>query len=90
MLEAWRRGMTGFPLVDAGMRELWATAWMQQNVRMACACFLTEVSVDVWMWCVCLCGACPSFFLVLGATPTSTQGLALLRLLCAVPYRELG
>jgi FAD binding domain of DNA photolyase len=30
MLRAWQRGRTGFPLVDAGMRQLWATGWMQQ------------------------------------------------------------
>ena len=42
MLTAWQKGMTGFPLVDAGMRELWATAWMQQSIRMVCASFLTE------------------------------------------------
>ncbi|CAD7941121.1 unnamed protein product [Amoebophrya sp. A120] len=35
-------GKTGFPLVDAGMRELQRTGWMQQNVRMVCASFLTE------------------------------------------------
>jgi deoxyribodipyrimidine photo-lyase len=32
MLRAWQRGRTGFPLVDAGMRQLWATGWMQQVV----------------------------------------------------------
>ncbi|QDZ19871.1 cryptochrome photoreceptor [Chloropicon primus] len=41
-LERWKRGRTGFPLVDAGMRELWHTGWMQQNARMCCALFLTE------------------------------------------------
>lgn len=30
MLRAWQKGQTGFPLVDAGMRQLWATGWMQQ------------------------------------------------------------
>jgi hypothetical protein len=32
----------GYPLVDAAMRELWATGWQQQSVRMAAANFLTE------------------------------------------------
>ncbi len=41
-LERWQYGRTGFPLVDAGMRELWQTGWMQQNARMCCALFLTE------------------------------------------------
>ncbi len=30
MLRAWQKGQTGFPLVDAGMRQLWATGWIQQ------------------------------------------------------------
>lgn len=42
-LRAWQKGQTGFPLVDAGMRELWQTGWMHQNVRMFCASFLVEV-----------------------------------------------
>src|SRR5690606_8320525 len=34
LLDAWQRGRTGIPLVDAGMRELWATGWMHNRVRM--------------------------------------------------------
>jgi len=41
-LERWKQGMTGFPLVDAGMRELLATGWMSQNVRMVAAILLCE------------------------------------------------
>ncbi len=41
-LGAWRRGRTGYPLVDAGMRELWATGWMHNRVRMIVASFLTK------------------------------------------------
>jgi deoxyribodipyrimidine photo-lyase len=40
--EAWKWGKTGYPLVDAGMRELYATGWMTQSVRMVVASFLTE------------------------------------------------
>jgi deoxyribodipyrimidine photolyase len=40
--EAWKKGMTGYPIVDAGMRELYATGWMTQSVRMVVASFLTE------------------------------------------------
>jgi len=40
--EAWRTGNTGYPLVDAGMRELYTTGWMTQSVRMIVASFLTE------------------------------------------------
>lgn len=39
---AWRRGRTGYPLVDAGMRELWCTGWMHNRVRMVAASFLVK------------------------------------------------
>jgi deoxyribodipyrimidine photo-lyase len=41
-LRAWKRGRTGFPLVDAGMRELRATGWMHPRVRMVAASFLVK------------------------------------------------
>jgi deoxyribodipyrimidine photolyase len=41
-LDAWKRGQTGYPIVDAGMRELYATGWMAQSVRMVVASFLVE------------------------------------------------
>ena len=41
-LSAWQRGRTGVPLVDAGMRELWATGWMHNRVRMVVASFLCK------------------------------------------------
>jgi len=41
-LEAWQRGRTGIPLVDAGMRELWETGWMHNRVRMVVASFLVK------------------------------------------------
>ena len=41
-LKAWQRGMTGYPIVDAGMRELWHTGWMHNRVRMIVASFLTK------------------------------------------------
>lgn len=41
-LKAWQRGQTGYPLVDAGMRELWATGWMHNRVRMVVASFLVK------------------------------------------------
>lgn len=39
-LHAWQKGMTGFPIVDAGMRQLWDTGWMHNRVRMIAASFL--------------------------------------------------
>ncbi len=48
-LEAWQRGRTGFPLVDAGMRELWATGWMHNRVRMLVASFLTKNLRQPWL-----------------------------------------
>lgn len=41
-LELWQKGMTGFPLVDAGMRQLWQTGWMHNRMRMVVASFLTK------------------------------------------------
>ncbi len=42
LLEAWQRGRTGYPIVDAGMRELWETGWMHNRVRMIVASLLTK------------------------------------------------
>jgi len=41
-VRAWQRGRTGYPIVDAGMRELWTTGWMHNRVRMIAASFLTK------------------------------------------------
>jgi deoxyribodipyrimidine photo-lyase len=41
-VEAWREGRTGFPIVDAGMRQLRATGWMHNRVRMVVASFLVK------------------------------------------------
>ena len=41
-LECWKKGTTGFPLIDAGMRQLVAEGWMPQKVRLACSTFLIE------------------------------------------------
>jgi deoxyribodipyrimidine photo-lyase len=42
LLAAWQKGRTGFPIVDAGMRELWHTGWMHNRVRMIVASLLTK------------------------------------------------
>jgi len=47
-LDAWQRGVTGYPLVDAGMRELAATGWMHNRVRMVVASFLTKDLLLPW------------------------------------------
>ncbi len=47
-LSAWRRGMTGVPIVDAGMRELWRTGWMHNRVRMIAASFLVKNLLIDW------------------------------------------
>ncbi|WP_233205108.1 cryptochrome/photolyase family protein [Alkalicaulis satelles] len=55
-LEAWKRGQTGYPIVDAGMRELWHTGWMHNRVRMITASFLIkDLFIDwregeAWFW----------------------------------------
>lgn len=48
MLEAWQQGRTGYPLVDAGMRQLWQTGWMHNRVRMVVASFLTKHLMISW------------------------------------------
>lgn len=47
-LQAWQRGETGYPIVDAGMRELWATGWMHNRVRMIAASFLVKDLLISW------------------------------------------
>ncbi len=47
-LRAWQRGRTGYPFVDAGMRELWATGWMHNRVRMVVASFLVKDLLISW------------------------------------------
>ena len=47
-VEAWRHGQTGYPFVDAGMRELWQTGWQHNRVRMVCASFLIKHLLTDW------------------------------------------
>lgn len=47
-LKAWQRGRTGYPLVDAGMRELWRTGWMHNRVRMVVGSFLVKDLLISW------------------------------------------
>ena len=45
---AWTKGQTGYPIVDAGMRQLWATGWMHNRVRMITASFLVKHLLIDW------------------------------------------
>jgi deoxyribodipyrimidine photo-lyase len=47
-LRAWQRGRTGYPIVDAGMRQLWQTGWMHNRVRMVVASFLIKHLMTDW------------------------------------------
>ena len=47
-LEAWRKGQTGYPLVDAAMRELWITGWMHNRARLVSASFLIKHLLIDW------------------------------------------
>lgn len=55
-LRAWQRGRTGFPIVDAGMRQLWQMGWMHNRVRMIVASFLVKDLLipwqdgEAWFW----------------------------------------
>jgi deoxyribodipyrimidine photo-lyase len=59
---AWQRGKTGYPFVDAGMRELYQTGWLHNRVRMVVASFLIKhlrihwQHGEAWFW-DCLCDA---------------------------------
>ena len=46
-IDAWRKGRTGYPIIDAGMRQLLSEGWMHNRVRMATASFLTK---DLHVW----------------------------------------
>ncbi len=64
-LRAWSRGLTGYPVVDAGMRQLWRTGYMHNRVRMVVASFLAKHlmidwrSGEEWFWDT-LCDADPA------------------------------
>ena len=55
-VKAWRRGLTGYPIVDAGMRQLWQTGWVHNRVRMVVASFLIKDLLvpwqegEAWFW----------------------------------------
>ena len=55
-LKAWQRGLTGYPIIDAGMHELWATGWMHNRVRMIVGSFLVKDLLipwqegEAWFW----------------------------------------
>lgn len=46
--QKWQQGQTGYPIVDAGMRQLWETGWMHNRVRMIVASFLTKDLLIPW------------------------------------------
>jgi deoxyribodipyrimidine photo-lyase len=48
LARAWRHGLTGYPLIDAGMRQLWQTGWMHNRVRMVAASFLIKHALVDW------------------------------------------
>ncbi len=56
VFRAWTAGQTGYPMVDAGMRQLWQTGWMHNRVRMIVASFLTKHLLlhwrkgEAWFW----------------------------------------
>ncbi len=64
-IQAWQQGRTGYPIVDAGMRQLWRTGWMHNRVRMITASFLVKDLMadwrigERWFWDT-LCDADPA------------------------------
>ena len=75
LIKAWQQGRTGYPIVDAGMRELWQTGTMHNRVRMITASFLTKHLMadwrigEAWFWDT-LCDADPA------SNPASWQWVA--------------
>ena len=49
-LECWQKGITGYPIVDAGMRQLWQIGWLHNRVRMICASFLVKHLIIDWRY----------------------------------------
>ena len=55
-LQKWQKGQTGYPIIDAGMRQLWETGWMHNRVRMIVASFLVKdlripwQAGEAWFW----------------------------------------
>jgi deoxyribodipyrimidine photo-lyase len=47
-LKAWQKGLTGYPVVDAGMRQLWSTGWMHNRARLVVASFLVKHLIIPW------------------------------------------
>jgi len=47
-LRSWQRGQTGYPIVDAGMRQLWETGWMHNRVRMIVSSLLVKHLLQDW------------------------------------------
>lgn len=50
LFKAWRTGTTGYPLVDAGMREIWSTGWMHNRIRVVAASFMVKNLLLPWQW----------------------------------------
>lgn len=48
LIQAWQRGLTGYPIVDAGMRQLYQTGWMHNRVRMIVGSFLVKHLLQPW------------------------------------------
>jgi deoxyribodipyrimidine photolyase len=48
LFKAWRQGRTGYPLVDAAMREVWGTGWMHNRMRVVAASFMVKNLLLPW------------------------------------------
>lgn len=50
LFKAWRTGNTGYPIIDAAMREIWSTGWTHNRCRVMCASFLVKYLLLPWQW----------------------------------------
>lgn len=48
--KAWRQGQTGYPLVDAAMKQMWSTGWAHNRLRVVAASFAVKNLLLPWQW----------------------------------------
>ena len=48
--QAWRQGQTGYPLVDAAMKQLWSTGWAHNRLRIVASSFMVKNLLLPWQW----------------------------------------
>ena len=50
LFQAWTKGLTGIPIIDAGMQQMWSTGWLDNRMRVLCGSFLVKNLLLPWQW----------------------------------------